>query len=144
MVSDSFVASIGDIPMITDRALVRQKSRDFFWYSPLLKQALNQKSADLVICPRSEAEVIRVAALCARHKVPLTARGAGTGNYGQAVPLHGGVVLDMTGMERIVALDYPPIVQIKARLRQADADVRALSDSLEPIATIKSVPAPTH
>ncbi len=105
VVLESFIASIGDIPIITERALVRQKSRDFFWYSPLLKQALNEKSADLIVCPRSEAEVIRVAALCARHKVPLTARGAGTGNYGQAVPLHGGVVLDMTGMASIVALE---------------------------------------
>ena len=33
--------------------------------------------------------MIRVAAACARHRVPLTVRGGGTGNYGQAVPLAG-------------------------------------------------------
>ena len=100
-----FQAELGDIPCITERALVRQKSRDFFWYSPILKAALNDKSADLVVCPRNEADVVAVSALCARHRVPLTVRGAGTGNYGQAVPLEGGVVLDMTGLNRVLSVD---------------------------------------
>jgi FAD/FMN-containing dehydrogenase len=103
--SEAFIAALGDIPVITDRALVRQKSRDFFWYSPLLKQALNQKSADLVVCPRNEEDVVRTAALCAQHKVPLTVRGAGTGNYGQSVPLEGGVVLDMAGLKKLLSLE---------------------------------------
>lgn len=45
-----------------------------------------------------------VAAQCARWRVPLTVRG-GTGNYGQAVPLEGGVVLDMTALDRIIVLE---------------------------------------
>jgi FAD/FMN-containing dehydrogenase len=101
----AFAAALGDIPIITERALVRQKSRDFFWYSPILKPLLNDRSADLVVCPRDEADVIATASLCARHGVALTPRGAGTGNYGQAVPLAGGVVLDMTGLDRILALE---------------------------------------
>ena len=36
-----------------------------------------------------------------RHGVPLTVRGAGTGNYGQCVPLDGGVVMLTTGLQRI-------------------------------------------
>ena len=100
-----FAAELGAIPTIADPALVRQKSRDFFWYSPILKQQLNRKTADLVVCPRNQAEVVATAALCARWRVPLTVRGGGTGNYGQAVPLQGGVVLDMTGLDRILALE---------------------------------------
>ncbi len=101
----AFAAALGDIPVITERALVRQKSRDFFWYSPILKEQLNRKSADIVVCPRDEAEVIATVALCARHRVPLTVRGGGTGNYGQAVPLNGGVVMDMMALDRIIALE---------------------------------------
>ncbi len=100
-----FAAELGDIPHSTEPALVRQKSRDFFWYSPILKAQLNGMSADLLACPRTEAEVIAVAAQCARWRVPLTVRGGGTGNYGQAVPLQGGVVLEMTAMDRILSLD---------------------------------------
>jgi len=100
-----FAAELGDIPHLTEPALVRQKSRDFFWYSPILKAQLNHMTADLVACPRNEADVLAVAAQCARWRVPLTVRGGGTGNYGQAVPLHGGVVLEMTAMDRILSLE---------------------------------------
>lgn len=100
-----FAAELGGIPVITDPALVRQKSRDFFWYSPILKEQLNDKTADLVVCPRHEQDVVAVAGQCARWRVPLTVRGGGTGNYGQAVPLSGGVVLDMAALDRILSLD---------------------------------------
>ena len=97
----ALVAAFGDVPVVTDPAVVRKRSRDFFWYSPILNAALHGKSADLLVSPRSEAEVVRVAAACARHGVPLTPRGAATGNYGQAVPLHGGVLLDLTGLHGV-------------------------------------------
>lgn len=39
-----------------------------------------------------------ILATCYAHDVPVTPRGGGTGNYGQAMPLRGGCVLDMTAM----------------------------------------------
>ena len=123
----AFAADLGDIPVITEPALVRQKSRDFFWYSPILKARLNRMTADLVACPRDEAEVVRVAAACARARVPLTARGGGTGNYGQAVPLAGGVVLDLTGMNRILSVEGGMLrVEPGARLIDIDHHARPL------------------
>lgn len=99
---EGLIGELDGMSIETDRALVRQKSRDFFWYSPILKERLNRKSADLVVAPRSEAEVVRVLKACARRHVPVTPRGAGTGNYGQAVPLEGGVLLDLSLMDAIV------------------------------------------
>ena len=75
---------------------MRLRSRDYFWYCPVLNKQLHGKSADIVVTPRNEADVIGVAAACAKLRIPLTPRGAGTGNYGQAVPLEGGVLLDLT------------------------------------------------
>jgi FAD/FMN-containing dehydrogenase len=92
---------LSGIPQVTDEKLVRQKSRDFFWYSPVLNRQLRDLSAQAVLMPRDETDVIRIAAACYRHKVPITPRGGGTGNYGQAVPLHGGVILDMTVLDAI-------------------------------------------
>jgi FAD/FMN-containing dehydrogenase len=80
---------------------VEQLSRDFYWYSPVLRKQLDGKVGDLVAQPLSAAEVQAVLRYCYAHEVPVTARGAGTGNYGQAVPLHGGVVLDLARMDRI-------------------------------------------
>jgi FAD/FMN-containing dehydrogenase len=83
-------------------AIVKQKSRDFFWYSPVLKRQLDHITADLVVGPRNEAEVVRVLAACHKLGVPVTPRGAGTGNYGQAMPLAGGVVLSLADMNRVI------------------------------------------
>ena len=75
-------AALNGIEISTDRALLRQKSRDFYWYSPILKRKLDGKSADLYARPRDEAEVLRVLAACRDARVPVTVRGGGTGNYG--------------------------------------------------------------
>ena len=97
----SLVADLGDIPTVTDPKIVRRRSRDFFWYSPILNAQLDGKFADLIVAPRDEADVVRVAAACARHRVPLTVRAGGTGNYGQAVPLQGGVLLDVMALAAV-------------------------------------------
>ncbi|ESX92675.1 FAD-linked oxidase [Mesorhizobium sp. LNJC403B00] len=85
-------------------AIVQQKSRDFYWYSPVLKQQLDHVTGDLIVTPRNEAELIRVLTACHRHGVPVTPRGSGTGNYGQAMPLSGGVVLNLAEMNEIKAI----------------------------------------
>jgi FAD/FMN-containing dehydrogenase len=98
---DQLIAELGDIPVVTDSKVVRRRSRDFFWYSPVLNAQLDGKSADLIVSPRDECDVVRTAAACARHRVPITVRAGGTGNYGQAVPLKGGVLLDVSALEDI-------------------------------------------
>lgn len=121
----ALIADLGDIPVITEEKVVRKRSRDFFWYSPILNEELAKKSADIVVLPRDEAEVIRVAAACAKHRIPVTPRGGATGNYGQAVPLQGGVLLDLnalTGIEWV----KPGHVRVAAGMNigKLDAELR--------------------
>ncbi|HEX8167183.1 MAG TPA: FAD-binding protein [Beijerinckiaceae bacterium] len=75
--------------------------------------------------PRDEADVIRAAAACAKARIPLVVRGAGTGNYGQAVPLEGGVVLDMTALDAIEWM-RPGLVRVGAgrKMVAVDAETR--------------------
>jgi FAD/FMN-containing dehydrogenase len=100
----AFRAMIGEVPVMDDPKYVQAKSRDYYWYSPILKDQLDPLTGDLVVQPRSEAEVIAVAAACARLRLPLTLRGGGTGNYGQCVPLEGGVVMEMTKLDRVLEI----------------------------------------
>ena len=81
--------------------IVRQKSRDFFWYSPVLKKRMDHIVGDFVVSPKSEADVIEVLKTCFAHNVPVTTRGAGTGNYGQAMPLAGGCVMQLANMNAV-------------------------------------------
>lgn len=92
---------LAGLAMVDDPRLVRQKSRDFFWYSPILKRQLDHVSGDLVVTPRDEEDVIRVLAACHARGIPVTPRGSGTGNYGQAMPLSGGVVLNLAEMKAV-------------------------------------------
>jgi len=101
---ESLVADLDGVTIERNPSLVKQKSRDFFWYSPVLKRQLDHVSADLVASPRTEEEIALVLGACYRHGVPVTVRGAGTGNYGQAMPLAGGLVLDLAGMSDIRAI----------------------------------------
>jgi FAD/FMN-containing dehydrogenase len=84
--------------------IVQQKSRDFYWYSPVLKRQLDHVTGDVVISPKNEAEVVRVLAACHRLGIPVTPRGTGTGNYGQAMPLSGGVVLSLAEMNAVTSI----------------------------------------
>jgi FAD/FMN-containing dehydrogenase len=84
-----------------DDARARAAS-DYHWYSPLLAERLRGRRPDLVVRPRDVGELLRLAAACARHRVPLTVRGGGTGNYGQCVPLWGGVTLDITALDAVI------------------------------------------
>jgi FAD/FMN-containing dehydrogenase len=123
---DALVADLRDIAVVTDPKIVRRRSRDFFWYSPILNELLDGKSADLIVTPRDEAEIVRIAAACARHRVPLTVRAGGTGNYGQAVPLQGGVLLDITRLE---AIEWTKPGQVRVG---AGAKMNAMDAQLQP------------
>ena len=118
----ALAAELSGIEIATDRALLRQKSRDFYWYSPILKQRLDGKSAELLARPKTEDEVLRILAACRTRRVPVTVRGGGTGNYGQCVPLDGGVVLDMTAMAAPIALK-DGVVEVETGAKMIDLDL---------------------
>ena len=92
---------LGGIKTEENPALVKQKSRDFYWYSPILKRQLDHVTGDILVSPVSEAEVVQMLAAAFALGIPVTPRGAGTGNYGQAMPLSGGIVLDLSGMDTV-------------------------------------------
>lgn len=98
---DNFIAELGDIEVIRDRTQVEKLSKDYYYFSPILQNQLADKVADLVVRPTSEAEVLQVAKACVAAKVPVTIRGAGTGNYGQCIPLAGGIILDLSRMNAV-------------------------------------------
>jgi FAD/FMN-containing dehydrogenase len=127
---DGLLGAIGDVPVTTDMQRVRLRSRDYFWYSPVLNKQLHGKSADIVATPRNEADVIRVAAACAKRRIPLTVRGAATGNYGQAVPLEGGVLLDLTNMTAI-EWQRPGVIRCEPGLKMNDLDAASRPNGYE-------------
>ena len=96
----TFKSRIGDMRTEENPALVKQKSRDFYWYSPTLKRQLDHVTADIIVYATSQDEVVQVLAAAHALGIPVTPRGTGTGNYGQAMPLSGGILLDLSGFNQ--------------------------------------------
>jgi len=60
----------------------------------------------VVVLPRTTEQVAAVVRLCARHKLPIIPRGAGTSLSGTVLAVTGGVMIALTRMNRILDLDY--------------------------------------
>jgi alkyldihydroxyacetonephosphate synthase len=79
---------------------------DTYWLA-LYRQAEGEPLGrpELVARPSNEAEISAALRLASEHGVPVVAWGGGSGTQGGAVPVHGGLVLDLTGLDRIVEID---------------------------------------
>ncbi|MBF9030103.1 FAD-binding protein [Rhodobacterales bacterium HKCCE3408] len=125
---DAAIQALSHLEIDTNPASVKAKSRDFFWYSPVLKARLDHVVADFVVTPRSEAEVIEVLRTCHAHDVPVTTRGTGTGNYGQAMPLAGGCVMHLHKMNEIKEIALGRLIcEPGCLLKDLDAAAKANS-----------------
>ena len=120
----AIINELTGIEVISDRDQIAKLSLDYYHFSPVLQQQLADKRGDIVVRPTTEAEVIQVAQVCVKHKIPLTVRGAGTGNYGQCIPLAGGIILDLTKMNRIKSIE-PGVAIVEPGVKMAAFDKKA-------------------
>lgn len=63
------------------------------------------KAPDAVVFPQSTEEVSKIVATCARHKVPVIPFGVGTSLEGHVAALNGGVCIDMSRMDAVIAVN---------------------------------------
>ncbi len=118
-------ALVGAADVIGSGETLETLSKDYYWYSPVLKRQLESKRADIAVRPGNMEELRGVVAACSRARVPVVARGAGTGNYGQCVPLYGGVVIDFSRLDRILSLEGGVVrAQAGARLGTIELEAR--------------------
>ena len=99
------VELVGEASLFSEGDKVEKLSKDFYWYSPVLQESLEEKRASAAVRIEDLETLERVVALSYREGWPVTVRGGGTGNYGQCVPLCGGLVLDLSGMDAVHSVD---------------------------------------
>jgi len=99
-------------------------SKDFYWYSPVLKRLLDDKRAEVAIRIETKDELRDVVSILYKAGVPVVIRGGGSGNYGQLIPLYGGVVLDLSGMSKIFSVDGVVHAEVGVTLRAVEFEAR--------------------
>src|SRR5688572_26973387 len=57
---------------------------------------------DAVVYPLSTDEVRYIVRICARHRCPMVAFGAGSSLEGHVIPVRGGVTIDLSRMTRVL------------------------------------------
>jgi D-lactate dehydrogenase (cytochrome) len=82
---------------------------------------------DAVVFAQSTEEVAQAVKLCASHQVPIIAYGAGTSLEGHVLALRGGVTIDLSQMNSVIAIhaeDLTATVQAGVTRKQINAEVR--------------------
>jgi len=112
--------------VLTTPAVLDRLSHDFYWYSPVLRPQLVGKVGKVAVQPVNVGEILAVLRYAGRRGVPVTVRGAGTGNYGQCVPLEGGIVLDLALMDKLeeITADGVAVCQPGLRLGVMETEAR--------------------
>jgi glycolate oxidase len=82
---------------------------------------------DAVALPKSAASVSKILRFANRYRIPVTPRGAGYGYVGGCVPVHGGIVLSVERLNKIVEINRPDFVAVV----QAGVITKALQDAVE-------------
>jgi len=93
---------LGDAAVSDEDAALERVSVDGSTLSPVIMEKLPLGRAQLVVYPPNAEAIATAIGAAVRHGVPITPRGKGTGNYGQAIPMAGGMVLDMSKARAIV------------------------------------------
>ena len=63
------------------------------------------RTADVVVIPRSVQQVVEVVRLASEFKTPIIPYGGGTGVMGAALPVRGGIVMDMKGLNKVLEVN---------------------------------------
>jgi len=120
-------AIVGPEQVVTTPARLQHDSRDYYWYSPILKPLLDNKTADIIVRPQRVEQLVEVVAAAVRERIPITPQGAATGNYGQGIPMQGGLILNTRHMNRILELT-PDAARVEAGciLKSIETAARAI------------------
>jgi FAD/FMN-containing dehydrogenase len=87
-----------------DPATLQANARDYHWFSDILEEELRGRLPDVVCTPATTDELADVLAVAYDERAPVTVRAGGTGNYGQCVPLRGGVVVSMRSLDQVLEI----------------------------------------
>jgi len=86
-------------------------SVDYFWIPEMLiDRGCNPPMADYIVHPETSEEVSRIIQLANTYKIPLTVWGGGSGSQGGALPVDGGIIVDIKKLDRVLEIDEKSLI----------------------------------
>src|SRR3954467_2249175 len=102
----ALAAVLGGDSVHTSDAQLDAYTADTYW--PAISARANGTPLgrpDVVAIPRCEEDVAAALRVAAQYAVPVVAWGGGSGTQGGAVPVDGGLVIDLRALDRIIEID---------------------------------------
>jgi glycolate oxidase len=90
---------VEELEKIVGKERLSTRIADLYVYG--FDASIHHKTPDVVVRPLNTKEVSDIVKLANRTKTPIVPRGAGTAMCGHTVPLKGGIIIDLTGMDKI-------------------------------------------
>jgi len=103
--------AVGVENVIDDEQMRKDLSIDQYWLTYMWKAKEQEMPLPFfIVRPGSTKETSRVVQICNTYKVPVVPRGGGSGTQGGATAFKGGIILDMTRMNKILDIDETSLV----------------------------------
>ncbi len=125
-VSDSIVGELQGICGVTH--VTRDPARLVRYSRDQVPEKRYHHLPEVVVLPDTAAQVQQVVRLADRECIPVTARGAGSGLSGGAVPACGGIIISFERMNRIIEIDRDNMVAVV----EPGVVTNALDEALKP------------
>ena len=97
------LADIDKLKKIVGAQNVRDNEADRYVYGA--DASVHEAMPQVVVRPENTEQVQKLMRYANAQKIPIIPRGAGSGMCGQVVPIKGGIIMDMKGMNRIVEIN---------------------------------------
>ena len=105
-VAAALSAALGEDAVHTDPTRLDAYTADTYWPALAAVAAGSPLGRpDVVVVPRDDEGVVAALRIAAEHRLPVVPWGGGSGTQGGAVPVRGGIVVDLRGLDRIVEID---------------------------------------
>ena len=106
IIKNELIDIVGDDDVTVREADRMVYSIDYYLVPQLwMDRGLTPARPDWIVFPESAEEVSRILKLASRHRVSVVPYGGGTGSQGGAVPLYGGIVVDLKKLDKIIRID---------------------------------------
>ncbi len=128
---DALKKILGDIKILDTLAEREMYSHDIGDIPPLMSRTLFKIMPDIVVQPKNVDEIVKVIKAGNEKKIPVTVRGAASWGFGGAIPVRGGIVIDLSPFRKILKINVKQkTATVESGARWSDIDIIAKKSGL--------------